>query len=308
MKRYFRVMLGAKSKHAEECFKGNFIGADYEIGQDLTNKLYDDWRDFNKEFIPEFLKVHPDKTKIAAGLACGMLWTISKGYKIGDIVLCPDGSGSYRVGEITGDYYFAKNQNLPHRRPVRWFDKSIARSDMSESMRNSTGSTGTSCEITKYQEELDALIGGVTQPTLISTDGTVEDPTTFALEKHLEEFLVQNWKNTELGKKYEIFEEEDEIVGQQYPTDTGPIDVLAISKDKKEILVVELKKGRASDSVVGQVQRYMGYVLQELAEPNQTVKGIIIALDDDQRIRRALAVAPNIEFYRYQVSFKLHKA
>ncbi len=308
MKRYFRVMLGAKSKHASECFSGNFIGADYEIDQDLTSKLYDDWRDFNKEFIPEFLRNHPDKTKIAAGLACGMLWTISKGYKVGDVVLCPDGSGSYRVGEITGDYYFAKSQILPHRRPVRWFDKSIARSDMSESMRNSTGSTGTSCEITKYQEELDALIGGVAQPIIISTDGTVEDPSTFALEKHLEEFLVQNWKNTELGKKYEIFAEDGEIVGQQYPTDTGPIDVLAISKDKKEILVVELKKGRASDSVVGQVQRYMGYVLQELAEPNQIVKGIIIALDDDQRIRRALAVAPNIEFYRYEVSFKLHKA
>jgi restriction system protein len=52
----------------------------------------------------------------------------------------------------------------------------------------------------------------------------------------------------------------------------------------------------------------MGYVLQELAEPHQKVRGIIIALDDDQRIRRALAVAPNIEFYRYQVSFKLEKA
>lgn len=308
MKRYFRVMPGAKSKYANECFTGNFIGADYEIDQDLTSKLYDDWRDFNKEFIPEFLKVHPDKTKIAAGLACGMLWTISKGYKVGDIVLCPDGTGSYRVGEITGDYYFAKNQILPHRRPVRWFDKSIARSDMSESMRNSTGSTGTSCEITKYQVELDELIGGNAAPTILSTDSTVEDPSTFALEKHLEEFLVQNWKNTELGKRYEIFEEDGEIVGQQYPTDTGPIDVLAISKDKKEILVVELKKGRASDSVVGQVQRYMGYVLQELAESHQTVRGVIIALDDDQRIRRALAVAPNIDFYRYQVSFKLHKA
>ena len=52
----------------------------------------------------------------------------------------------------------------------------------------------------------------------------------------------------------------------------------------------------------------MGYVLQELAEPNQKVKGIIIALEDDIRIRRALAVTNNIEFYRYQVSFKLFKA
>jgi hypothetical protein len=80
--------------------------------------------------------------------------------------------------------------------------------------------------------------------------------------------LIQNWKQTELGKRYDLFQDEDGN-GQQYPTDTGPIDILAISKDKKELLVVELKKGRASDSVVGQIQRYMGYVLDELAEENQ---------------------------------------
>jgi restriction system protein len=44
-----------------------------------------------------------------------------------------------------------------------------------------------------------------------------------------------------------------------------------------------------------------------LAEDNQIVKGVIIAIDDDLRIKRALAVAKNIEFYRYQVSFKLFK-
>ena len=54
---------------------------------------------------------------------------------------------------------------------------------------------------------------------------------------------MQNWKSTELGKHYNIYEEDGEIVGQQYPSDTGPIDILAISsKDKKELLVVELKK------------------------------------------------------------------
>lgn len=127
------------------------------------------------------------------------------------------------------------------------------------------------------------------------------------MEKHLEDFLCQNWKQTELGKQYDIYEEDGELVGQQYPTDTGPIDILAIGKEKKELLVVELKKGRASDSVVGQVQRYMGYVQEELAEENQVVKGVIIALEDDIRIRRALTVTKNIEFYRYQISFKLIK-
>jgi hypothetical protein len=54
--------------------------------------------------------------------------------------------------------------------------------------------------------------------------------------------------------------------------------------------------------------RYMVYVKQELAEPNQSVKGVIIALLDDTRIRCALAMTPYISFYRYKVSFKLTKA
>jgi restriction system protein len=128
------------------------------------------------------------------------------------------------------------------------------------------------------------------------------------MEKHLEDFLVENWAQTELGKEYDIYEEEGERVGQQYQTDTGPLDILATSKDKKTLLVVELKKGRASDVVVGQVLRYMGYVKEELLEVGQAVKGVIVALEDDQKLRRALAVAPDVELYRYEVSFKLLKA
>ena len=109
------------------------------------------------------------------------------------------------------------------------------------------------------------------------------------------------------GKKYKIFEVDGELVGQQFPSDTGPIDILAISKDKQELLVVELKKGRVSDNVVGQIQRYMGYVKEELAENGQTVKGVIIGLDDDLRIKRALSVTNNIEFYQYKVNFTLYK-
>ena len=163
-------------------------------------------------------------------------------------------------------------------------------------------------KVSKHHEEIDAFIDGKTSPTLISTDELVEDPAAFALEKHLEDFLVKNWANTALGVNYNIVEAEGEIVGQQYPSDTGPIDILAISKDKKEYLVVELKKGRASDAVVGQIQRYMGYVYEDLLEEGQSVRGIIIALDDDLRLRRALQVTSNIEFYRYQINFKLIKS
>ena len=179
---------------------------------------------------------------------------------------------------------------------------------MSDQLKNSTGSIGTVSDVTKYAEEIERILGGTKPQVLISMDETIVDTSEFAMEKHLEDFLVENWRQTELGKKYDIYEEDGEIVGKQYPTDTGPVDILAISKDKKELLVVELKKGRVSDSVVGQIQRYMGYVLEELAEDNQTVKGVIIGLEEDIRIKRALSVTRNIEFYRYQVSFKLFKA
>lgn len=308
MKNYYRIMLGAKSVYAKECSAGNFIGVDFEIHMDLKGKFKDSWREFNKEFIPIFLSNNPDKKKVAAGLACATIWVVSYNIKNGDIVLCPNGEGSYMVGEVQGDYFYQQGAILPHRRSVKWYPVLISRSTMSEALRNSAGAIATYCDITKYAEEIESLIGGHKPPVLISTDETVEDPTVFALEKHLEEFLIQNWSQTELGKHYDIYEEEGELVGQQYPTDTGNIDILAISKDKKTLLVVELKRGRASDNVVGQIQRYMGYVKDELAETNQRVQGVIIALEDDLKIKRALSVANNIDFYRYQVSFKLIKS
>ena len=308
MKSYYRIMLGQKSMYAEECYKGNFIGTDFDVKMDLTAKLSENWRDFNHAFIPVYLETHPGKSKVTAGLACGALWTVSKGIKKGDIVLCPNGMGSYLVGEVMDNYSYHPDEILFHRRTVRWYEKQIERTAMSDALRNSASSIGTVSNISKYAEEIEKLIVVDRVPlTIISTDDTVEDPTVFALEKHLEDFLVSNWKNIDLGKNYDIYESDGEIIGRQYMSDTGPIDILAISKDKKELLVVELKRGRASDTVIGQIQRYMGYVLQELAEEHQTVKGVIIALEDDIRIRRALAVTNNIEFYRYQVSFKLFK-
>lgn len=310
MKNYYRVMLGRQSIHAAECFAGNFIGTDFDIGADLTGKLPDEWRKFNRVFIPVWMERHPGRSKVSAGLACGALWTVSKGIKEGDVVLCPDGDGRYRVGELTGPYSYAPGQILPHRRPVRWLDRFIDRADMSEGLRNSAGSINTVSNLTRagFNEELEKLIGGLPPPALIAGDPAVEDASAFALEEHLEDFLIKNWAQTDLGREYDIYEEDGEKVGQQYQTDTGPLDILAVSKDKKRLLVVELKKGRASDVVVGQTLRYMGFVQDELAEDGQTVRGVIIAHEDDQRIRRALTMTPNIAFYRYQVSFKLVKS
>jgi restriction system protein len=308
MTRYYRLMLGQQSVYAATCVEGGFVGVDFDIHEDLTGKLPDDWRPFNKKYIPVYMEAMPGKSKIAAGLACGNLWGVARGMNVGDVVLSPDGSGSYHVGRITGPYFYVPSGPLPHRRPIDWLPITLQRSEMSEDLRRSTGSIGTLANMDRHAAELEALISGPATPAIVASDPTIEDPAVFALEKHLEDFLVTNWDSTPLGTTHSIFENDGEKVGQQYPTDTGPIDILAVSKDGNELLIVELKKGRASDSVVGQVQRYMGYVKQELAENGQEVRGVIIALEDDVRIRHALAVAPNIDFYRYEVKFNLRKA
>jgi len=310
MNNTYRILLGRKSAHAADCFAGGFVGADFGIREDLSTQLPDEWREFNRKYIPVFLSEPPDKTKIGAGLSCGALWTVSKGMKKGDCVLCPDGAGSYRIGEVTGDYYYAVGQILPHRRRVNWFEKLIERSSMSEALRNSTGSIGTVSNISSYREEIESLIGkapATAGPVIFASNPEIEDPVAFAMEKHLEAFLVANWNQTILSKDFSIYEEDGEPVGQQYATDAGPIDVLAISKNKKRLLVVELKRGRATDVVVGQVLRYMGFIKEQIAEADQTVEGVIIALDDDQKMRWALLSVPSISFYRYEISFKLVK-
>jgi len=128
----------------------------------------------------------------------------------------------------------------------------------------------------------------------------------FAMENHLEDFLVKNWEHTELGRKYELIEEGGDLVSQQYRTDVGIIDLLVRDKETKQYVVIELKKGQTSDATVGQVARYMGWVRRERAN-GQDVKGIIIARSNDPKIQYALQEMRNVELFVYKVDFVLEK-
>jgi restriction system protein len=58
---------------------------------------------------------------------------------------------------------------------------------------------------------------------------------------------------------------------------------LAIDKKNKEFVVIELKKGRNSDAVIGQILRYMGWVTDKSAGSAGyfNVRGIIIAKEKE---------------------------
>jgi len=133
-----------------------------------------------------------------------------------------------------------------------------------------------------------------------------ENNADFGLEKHLEDFLIENWDKINLGKQYNILEEDGDLIGQQYPTDIGPIDILAKSKKNDKWLIIELKKGRSNDNVVGQILRYMGWVRKNLAKSNQKVEGVIIVGGKDDRLEYALnEINDKVSLKLYKVAFKL---
>jgi restriction system protein len=305
VRRFYKVMPGSNASALELFLQEEFVGVDFGVHRDLTGKFPEEFREFSRKLIPLIQELRPEKTKISAGLAAGCIWRIGRGMSQGDIVLCPDNDGELHIGEVTGNYFYVGSQKFPHRRKVTWTGNRIKRADCSRELQNALRAGQSVICLDEYTMELEQLLGDGGKVQLRTNDSTIDDPAVFALEKYLEEFLVANWEKTELAKRYSIYSEDGVIVGQQFATDTGPIDILAVSKDDRTLLVIELKRGRTSDVVVGQIQRYMGFVSEELAEDHQEVRGLIIALEDDARIRRALVVAKGIDFYRYEINFRL---
>lgn len=129
----------------------------------------------------------------------------------------------------------------------------------------------------------------------------------FGLEQHLQDFLRDNWAETEtLGAEWVLFEDETGTdAGYEYQTAIGRIDLLAEHKEEDRWLVIELKRGQTSDETVGQVLRYIGAVREELAGEDDDIEGLIIARDVDDKIRYALREVPAVSFRRYEVEFHL---
>jgi len=46
-------------------------------------------------------------------------------------------------------------------------------------------------------------------------------------------------------------------------------------------------------------------LLDHIAKPGQKARGLAIALEDHQRLRKALSMVPSIKFQRYELSFQL---
>ncbi len=68
--------------------------------------------------------------------------------------------------------------------------------------------------------------------------------------------------------------------------------------------MVELKRNHSSDKTVGQVLRYMGWVREHLAGPDEAVEGLIVAHQADASVRYALSSVHGVRVKLYEVDFR----
>ena len=128
----------------------------------------------------------------------------------------------------------------------------------------------------------------------------------FGLERHLQDFLFDNWSETSLGGDWDVYTRPGEPdAGYEFATQVGPIDLLARHKSGKRWLVVELKRNKTSDQVVGQILRYMGWIKKHVAEADETVEGLVIAQQGDKKMHYAISAVPDLSFMAYKVDFHL---
>ena len=283
-------MLGRAGRFAKMCREEGYIGANFDIKKDLSSSLPENWRMFNEETIPLWLESNPGKSKTAAGVACGFLWTIAKGLQIGDVVLCPSGEGTYYVGTITGDYYYVPNTDLPHRRKVEWKEKVIPRKSMSQKLQNSTGSIGTCCDITRYEEEIESLITGSVVVTTAKKDKEQEPETTKSFDERSLHKLFCSYLRTRSIYAKTIFHEKSssrvdtaqkwvhpDIVGVQFEEfkNDATLSLLKATEPKETVHLYsyELKKKIESDYQLKQ------YYFQALSNSNWANFGYLVAFE-----------------------------
>lgn len=255
------------------------------------------------ELAQSVASTYPDKPSQTKGLYTNMLWAFYHEMLSGDYVIARRGRKVLTgVGRIIGPAAYApgRNPNVDHPGFI-----SVAWQDQPRDKQFST-IVFPMHTLTEYSEDQYRNVVEGSGPPITPPDDTheVEDPSAFVLEKYLEDFIVSNFATIFKGH-LRIFEDSDGNDGQQYATDIGPIDILAVDIQSKAFVVIELKKGRTSDRVVGQILRYMGWVKRNLCSDGQMVTGLIICRDHDPKLSYALEMTDNIDVRYYSVSFKL---
>lgn len=124
----------------------------------------------------------------------------------------------------------------------------------------------------------------------------------FAYESDLKNYLSKNLYVIENGLR--LYEDEG-INGIEFPVGGRFIDILAVDSSDNYV-VIELKVSRGYDRVAGQLMRYMAWIGKHHAEPDQKVRGMIIAREISEDLKLACSMLNGVELFEYQLSLEVN--
>ena len=157
--------------------------------------------------------------------------------------------------------------------------------------------------VLRIKEQYEEFLKG--GPAVVSSEDVAEEHL-FPLESHLRDFIAANIGSIKLhGSSLHLYVDSSGRNGVEYPTDVGPIDVLA-EDSNGDLVVFELKLSKGPDRAVGQALRYMGWVSKHLA-PGKKISGVIVAHEIDEKLKYAVSIVPSITVFEYKVRFDLRQ-
>lgn len=128
------------------------------------------------------------------------------------------------------------------------------------------------------------------------------------LERHLEELVVSDFDRLFPGwviySTNAIGNDSARPSGIRYRTPAGEIDLLC-TDENNNLVVIELKRNRAPDKVVSQLDRYLVWVEQNISKPGQSVRGIIIAKKHGDHVVYSVSRRADIELWTYDLRLAL---
>ncbi len=125
----------------------------------------------------------------------------------------------------------------------------------------------------------------------------------FAYEKDLRNYLAKNLSVIE--SDLTLYEDEG-INGIEFPVGGRFIDILAVDSSG-DFVVIELKVSRGYDRVVGQLMRYMAWIRKNQAEPEQSVRGIIVAREISEDLLLACSLLAGVQLFEYELSLAVRQ-
>ena len=248
-------------------------------------------------------RTYPQKPPPTQGLITNMIWNFYHEVVPGDFVIARRGRKILAaVGKVERPAFYAPGRN-PNSHHCSFLEVSWQQQPRDKVFPRAVFPRFTVQSLSEDQYR------SIVQGTPIvppEVNEALEDKNEFLLQKYLEDFIVGNFDTIFKGK-LTIYTDADGNKAQQFPTDAGPIDILAFEPESNSFVVIELKKGRTSDQVVGQILRYMGWLKRNLCKDGQAVKGLVICREPDPKLSYALEMTQNVDVRYCSVSFKLRE-